>query len=52
VRARAVIRRLTRGHGFRDGKAEVMGSESGTHDLALPLAEPISSGISAIGDSP
>jgi hypothetical protein len=28
-----------------------MGSESGTHDLALPLPGPISSGMSAIGGS-
>ncbi|HEX6570345.1 MAG TPA: SRPBCC domain-containing protein [Acidimicrobiales bacterium] len=35
-----------RGHGFRPGEAEVMGSGSGTHDLGLGFSEPMTSGRS------
>jgi hypothetical protein len=31
------------GHGFRRAKGEAMGSGGGTHDLGLPVAEPMTS---------
>ncbi len=34
----------TRGHRFHETQPEVMGSEPGTDDLVLPLAEPVASG--------
>jgi hypothetical protein len=39
-----VAARGTRGHGFRRTTAEAMGSDGGTYDLGLPVAEPMTSG--------
>jgi carbon monoxide dehydrogenase subunit G len=42
----------SRGHGFRQGEPEVMGSASGAHDLDRGSAEPIASGTWGTGGAP